>query len=196
MDKRSIERLNAPGFSIARRGYNQREVDNFLGDLSDWLTSDAAQEIGQLAVKHKLELVGKSTAQILLKTEEEAERLKLRTEEECAELQAEAEHAAREVRNAAEEYAKKTRDRTNEETRRTVEAAKALAKNTVEQAERRRAQVEGVIAELGSRRDEALRQLEALHEALGGAIAKQRDPRPAPNGGKQRAKAAKDPAPA
>jgi DivIVA domain-containing protein len=194
MDKRSIERLNAPGFSIARRGYNQREVDNFLGDLADWLTSDAAQELGQLAVKHKLELVGKSTAQILLKTEEEAERLKSRTEEECAELQAEAEHAAQDVRRAADEYAKKTRDRTNEETRRTVEAAKALAKSTVEQAERRRAQVEGVIAELASRREEALQQLEALHGALGGAIAKHRGAQPVPNGGK-RAKA-KDAAPA
>jgi DivIVA domain-containing protein len=190
MDNRSIERLNAPGFSIARRGYNQREVDNFLGELADWLTSDAAQEIGQLAVKHKLELVGKSTAQILLKTEEEAERLKLRTEEECAELQAEAELAAKDVRRAADEYAQKTRDRTNEETRRTVEAAKALAKSTVEQAERRRAQVEGVNAELVSRRDEALQQLDGLQGELAATIAKHKGARAAANG--KRAKASKD----
>ena len=174
MDKRHIEHLRAPSFSIARRGYDQREVDNLLGGLADWLESEAAEEIGQIATKHKLELVGKATAQILLKTEEEAEELRRRAEEECAELRAEAEVEVREARRAADEYAKKTHERADEEARRTVQAANARAKATVEDAERRRAQIEGAIAELASRRDEALEQLDSLQAGLSATVAKHR----------------------
>jgi molecular chaperone DnaK (HSP70) len=191
MDKRRIDRLRAPGFSIARRGYNQREVDNFVSELADWLESDAAKEIGQIAIKHKLELVGKSTAQILLKTEEEAERLKVRTEDECAELRAEAAVACREARRQTDEYSKKTRERTDQETRRTIEAATGKAKEMVEQADRRRAEVEAAIAELTSRRVETLRQLDSLQEQLASTVAKHRDDRQGAKGG-QRAKARAD----
>ena len=61
MDVDQIERLRRPGFTLARRGYDRREVDNLLGSLIDWLESDAPGEIGDLAVKRKLELVGRST---------------------------------------------------------------------------------------------------------------------------------------
>jgi DivIVA domain-containing protein len=192
MDKQGIERLYAPGFTIARRGYNIREVDNFLGDLADWLTSDAAQEIGQIAVKKKLELVGRSTAQILLKTEEEAERLRLRTEEECTELQAEAELAAEQTRRTADEYAKKARERSDEEARRTIEAANVKARGAVEQAERRRAEIEGAITELSSRRDETFRQLDGLHGDIASTLAAHRKARGGANG-RERVKPAGDP---
>jgi DivIVA domain-containing protein len=62
MDWKDIDRVRVPGFAEARRGYDKREVDGFLGRLADWLETDAASEIGQAAVTRKLELVGKSTA--------------------------------------------------------------------------------------------------------------------------------------
>jgi hypothetical protein len=70
--------------------------------LVDWLETDAAQDIGQVAVTRKLELVGKSTAHILLTTEQEAQELRHQTEDDCAELRAEAEADAQQVREAAD----------------------------------------------------------------------------------------------
>jgi hypothetical protein len=186
MDQRLIERLRAPSFEIARRGYSQREVDNFLAGMADWLESDAVDDLGGFAVKHKLELVGKSTAQILLKAEEEAERLRRATDEEIAQLKADAEVAAREVRGAADVYAKKTRERAEEEARRTAEAANAKAKRTIEEGERRRAGIEGVIADLAARRDETLEQVERLQGELAATLAKHR-------GGGDRAKTGQRP---
>jgi hypothetical protein len=65
---------------------------------SSW--TDAADDIGQVAVIRKLELVGKSTAHILLTTEQESQELKRQTAEDCAALRAEAEADAQEVREA------------------------------------------------------------------------------------------------
>ncbi len=69
MDRTVIERLRVEGFTVARRGYDQREVDKFLTALTEWLETDAAKDLGGMAVMRKLELAGKSTAQILLTTE-------------------------------------------------------------------------------------------------------------------------------
>ena len=171
MDWNDIERLRVQGFTVARRGYDRREVDRFLAALGDWIETDAAKDLGDQAVKRKLELVGKSTAQILLTTEKESEELRAQTEEECGELRSRAEAAAGEARSAADEYAKKVREKTDEDARRTGESASAKAKGIVERAERRRAQIEAVIAELDAPRDGALRELERLQGELASTIA-------------------------
>jgi cell division septum initiation protein DivIVA len=170
MDWNDIERLRVQGFTVARRGYDRREVDKFVAALGDWLETDAAKDLGDQAVKRKLELVGKSTAQILLTTEKEAEQLRAQSEEECADLRSRAEAASREARSAADEYAKRVRDKADQDARRTAEAASAKANGIVERAERRRAQVEAAIAELDARRDGTLRELERLHGELGSTI--------------------------
>jgi DivIVA domain-containing protein len=174
MDWEEIERLRAQGFTPARRGYDRREVDKFLDALVDWLETDAAKDLGGAAVKRKLELAGKSTAQILLTTENESEQMLRQTEEECAELRSEAEAAALEARRAAEEYAKKVREKAAQDARRTGEAASAKAKQIAEQGERRQAQIEALIGELNTRRDGALRELERLHGELASTIGKHR----------------------
>src|ERR687897_677763 len=98
MDWNDIERLRIHGFTVARRGYDRREVDKFLGALVDWLETDAPKDLGGMAVKRKFELAGKSTAQILLTTEKESEQMLRQAEEECADLRAQAEAASREAR--------------------------------------------------------------------------------------------------
>jgi DivIVA domain-containing protein len=104
-----VARLRSPGFTVARRGYDTHDVDKFLEQLVDWLETDAAQAIGQVAVTRKLELVGKSTAHILLTTEQESQELRRQTSEDCAQLRAEAEADARRARDAADAHAQQAR---------------------------------------------------------------------------------------
>jgi DivIVA domain-containing protein len=170
MDVEDIGRLRVQGFTVARRGYDRREVDRFLDSLIEWIETDAPKDLGDLAVKRKLELVGKSTAHILLTTEKESEELRSQAEHACDEMRADADAASLAVRRDADEYATKTRDKADQNARRTTESAEAKAKALVEDANRRRAQVEGVIAELDTRRDAALDELERLRAELAATI--------------------------
>lgn len=172
MDWNEIERLRIDGFTVARRGYDRREVDKFLGALLDWLETDAPTDLGGMAVKRKFELAGKSTAQILLTTEKESEQMLRQTEEECADLRGQAEAASREARRAADEHAAKVREKADEDARRTGEAASAKAKRIVDEGERRRAQIEAAIVELEASRNGALQELQRLQGELASTIEK------------------------
>jgi DivIVA domain-containing protein len=174
MDWNDIDRLRDPGFAVARRGYDQREVDKFLGSLVDWLETDAPKQIGELAVKRKLEHVGKSTSRILLTTEEETATMRRLTQEECADLRSQAEAAARTTRHAADEHAQKVRARAEEDALRANEAAQAKAKQIVEQGERRRAEIEAVVSELEAHRDATIHELERLRSELDSIIGTRR----------------------
>ena len=158
MDWKDLDRLRTPGFAIARRGYDRHEVDRFLAALVDWLETDAAREIGHLAVTRKLELVGKSTTHILLAAEQEAEEMLRQVEADIAELHAEAQAAARDIRRAADEYAEHVREGAEREARDAREDATAAASQTIEEGLRRRAQIDDEVKELEARRDAALEQ--------------------------------------
>jgi cell division septum initiation protein DivIVA len=172
MDWNEIERLRIDGFAVARRGYDRREVDKFLGALLDWLETDAPKDLGGMAVKRKFELAGKSTAQILLTTENESEQMLRQTEEECADLRGQAEAASREARRAADEHAAKVREKADEDARRTGDAASAKAKRLVDEGERRRAQIDAAIVELEASRNDALQELQRLQGELASTIEK------------------------
>jgi hypothetical protein len=172
MDWKGIDRLRDPGFTIARRGYDRREVDRLLGSLVDWLETDAAKDLGELAVKRKLEFVGKSTARILLTTEEESEQMRHLTHEECVELRSQAEAASLKTRQAADDHAEEVRAKADEDARQAGEAARAKATQIVDEGERRRAQIEAVVSELEVRRDGTLQELERLRVELSSTIGK------------------------
>jgi DivIVA domain-containing protein len=193
MDWKDHDRIRGPGFAEARRGYDKREVDTFLNRLADWLETDAANEIGNVAVTRKLEAVGKSTAHILLTTQQEAEELRQTADEECAKLLADAEATARRTRDAAEAYARETRAKADADARSTAEAADIEARETVDEGERRRAQIEAVIADLEIRRDDVLSDLDHLCEELAATIASHGAPDAAkpPNGKPEEDKPAK-----
>jgi DivIVA domain-containing protein len=176
MDWKDIDRIRVPGFAEARRGYDKREVDTFLGRLADWLETDAADEIGPVAVKRRLEAVGRSTAQILLTTQREAEELRQSADEECAKMLADAEATARRTREAAKDYARETHAKADADARSTTEAATIEARETVDEGERRRAQIEAVIASLEIRRDDVLADLDRVCEELAAVIADHRAP--------------------
>jgi DivIVA domain-containing protein len=166
MDWTHLEQLRVSGFTMVRRGYDKREVDRFLDTLAEWLETDAAAELGDEAVQRKLELVGKSTAHILLTTEKESQELRRTTERECADVRAKADAAAKDTRARADEYAATTRERTQEEARRTKEAATEQARKTVAEGDRRRAAAEAVVAELEAKREAVVAELEALRGEL------------------------------
>jgi DivIVA domain-containing protein len=159
VDWHDIARLRSPDFTIARRGYDKHEVDKFLEQLVDWLETDAAQDIGEVAVTRKLELVGKSTAHILLTTEQEAQKLKRQTEEDCAELRAQAEADAQKLRAAADDDARRAR-----------EEATAEATETIEEGLRRRGQIDHQIHELEDHRAALLDELGRLRVELSATI--------------------------
>jgi hypothetical protein len=170
MDRNDIERLRDPGFTIARRGYDRREVDKLLGSMVDWLETDGAKDLGDIAVTRKLELVGKSTARILLTADQESAKLRQATEEECETLLADAEAAAADVRRSADEYAAQTRAKADEDAHATEAAARERATEIVEEGERRRAEIETVVSTLESHRDHAVQELERLRTELASTI--------------------------
>jgi len=217
MDWKEIERLRVPGFTIVRRGYDQREVDKLLGSLVDWLETDAAVQLGELTVQRKLDYVGKSTSRILQSAEKEALELRHRTDEECAALRNDAEVASIETRRAADdysgkthrtadeysektrrgadEYSEKTRTKADRDAQQTRDAAAAKAKQNIEEGERRRAAIEAVISELEARRDNTIRQMDRLQAELGATIAAHR-PGTRPTTGQRAENGAKGQSPA
>jgi DivIVA domain-containing protein len=159
VDWHDIARLRSPDFTVARRGYDKHEVDKFLEQLVDWLETDAAQDIGEVAVTRKLELVGKSTAHILLTTEQEAQELKSQSEEDCAELRAQAEADAQRLRANADDDARRAR-----------EEATAEATETIEEGRRRRGHIDDQIHELEDHRAAVLEDLGCLRAELSATI--------------------------
>jgi DivIVA domain-containing protein len=166
VDQRHIDRIRNPQFPVARRGYDQRDVDNFMLELAEWLESRAAEEVGSFAVKRKLEMVGRSTANILMTAEKEAEELHETAEGEAAELIDRADTAARKTRQGAEAYANQLRENVKREADERLAAATSKARATVEEGERRRASLESEISQLESLRDRVLADLERLGKEL------------------------------
>ncbi len=183
MDWTHFEQLRVSGFTMTRRGYDKREVDRFLDSLAEWLETDAANELGDEAVQRKLELVGKSTAHILLTTEKESQELKRTVQAECTDMREKADAASKEtrrqaddystdVRAKADDYSSNLRAKTDEEARRTKEAAIEQARKTVEEGDRRRAAAEAVVAELKAQRDDTVAEMERLRSELLSTISK------------------------
>ena len=170
MDRNDIARLRSPGFTLSRRGYDKHEVDKFLEQLVDWLETDAANDIGDLAVRRKIELLGKSTAHILQTAEQEAEELKRVTETECADLRAQSEADAKEVREDADTYATEVRARAEGEARQTRDEATADASETIEEGLRRRAQIDEEIHGLEAHRETVLQELTRMRSELAQTI--------------------------
>jgi DivIVA domain-containing protein len=141
MDWAEFERGRVSGFQTVRRGgYDRNEVDRFLQAVSDWLETEAAQELGDEIVQRKLEQVGQATARILLIAEQETEELRRRAQEECDELRATAQIAANEstarIIETAEQESEELRRRTEEECAHVRAEADATANDTCSRAEK------------------------------------------------------------
>jgi DivIVA domain-containing protein len=192
VDQTSLDRIRNATFPSARRGYEKREVEKFLARLADWLETGGGDESRSDTVKRELERVGQRTGAILSQAEESAEQIRAEAEEEArasvAEASATAEKTRSEVnsyagetRSAADAYAGETRKKADQEAgetraeaeqeaRETITAAQEKARRIVEEGTRRRQDIEAVIADLVSRRDDVLGDTETLTEKLTRAV--------------------------
>lgn len=146
MDRQEIESIRNANFREVRRGWDRREVEQYLDGLADWLESGAADESGTYAVQKKLERVGQTVGRVLATAEQEAEGM----------------------RTDAREQAKRLREDARAEAVKSTELARAKAKRAVDETERRRKAVETVIADLAARRDELVAEIERLTRELQG----------------------------
>jgi DivIVA domain-containing protein len=109
MDHDSIDRIRGATFPLARRGYDKREVERFLGKLADWLEHGGDDESRSELVKRELDRVVQKTGGILTAAEEAAEELRADAARDAEELGSRVRAEADAVRAAAEKYDTETR---------------------------------------------------------------------------------------
>lgn len=170
MADQSIEQIRTATFPLARRGYERREVDEFLSELADWLESGGGDEARQELVKRELERVGERTSAILAAAEDSAERTRVEAEEDARFERREADEYSQRTRGGADEYAEATVNSADAEAKRLITEAEEKSARIVADGESRREDIEMVIADLVSRRDGVLAEIESLRNALKGAI--------------------------
>jgi cell division septum initiation protein DivIVA len=149
MDQQQIERIRNPRFSVVRRGYDQREVDNSMLALAEWLENGGLEEAGSYAVTRRLERAGETTARVLATAESEADQIVKDAEAEARRTVADAQEAARKK----------------------LEQTRAQAKDMVEEAERKRAEIKDTISQLSDVQRRVIEEIGRLREALGAAVA-------------------------
>ena len=183
-----IERIRTATFTLTRRGYDKREVEQFLNRIADWLETGGGDQARADVVRRELERVGQRTAGILATAEDSAEGIRADAEEEAAETTDRARSAAAATRRQADEYSEETRaaadsyavqvrgdaERYGAETREAAErdarnmvaAAEAKSARIVEDGAARRRDIELVIADLVGRRDEVIADANRLAAEL------------------------------
>jgi DivIVA domain-containing protein len=154
----SIERIRSATFTVARRGYDTREVDSYLSKLADWLEGGGADQVHSDTIRHELERIGQKTAKVLTAAQEAADSLR-----------DEAEREARQISEAARARAERVRSEADAKAAQTIKEAEAKAIKMVEEGSKRRREIEKVIADLQTRRDAVVSGLEKLSSQLAGA---------------------------
>ncbi len=190
MDQEHVDRIRSASFSLARKGYDKREVDGFLDELADWMETGGDGE-GPSAdlVRRELERIGEQTTAILTEAHDAAETMRSGADRQVRQQLADANIKAETLRSSAEEYAEEVREEADSYARRTRAEADAIAEQArsevdgaqaearekaeraarqiVEDANRRRTEVEKVISDLEQRREAIVGELRRLASAAG-----------------------------
>ena len=136
MDQSSgIERIRTATFTIGRRGYEKREVEQFLSQIADWLETGGGDQARSDIVKRELERVGQRTAGILATAEDSAEQIRADAQDAAAETTDRAKSAAAATRRSADEYSDKTRGEADAYAVKVREDADAYAAKTRQAAD-------------------------------------------------------------
>jgi len=170
-------RLRSARFGVARRGYDKRQVDEFLARIARRLETEASS-FDPDALKRQLQQVGESTTGILTAAEEAARKLRSDAVREADELKRSATEVADRLRREASEFAQSTRERATEEARRVrMEAmqkaeqataeAESRADDLLEQSLERRRMLEARIGRLLEERAGIVGRLRDLSKQLG-----------------------------
>ena len=130
------DRLRAASFGVARRGYDRRQVDEFLARIARRIEAETGS-FDPDALKRQLQQVGESTTGILTAAEETARKLRSDAAREADELKRSATETAERLRREASEFAETTREKATEEARRLRMEAMQKAEQATADAERR-----------------------------------------------------------
>jgi len=171
-----IERIRSASFATARRGYDRRQVDEFLSRLARRLESESSG-FDPDSVKRRLQEVGESTTGILTAAEETARKLQANASTEAERLRRTAGETAEHMRSEAREFAESTRERATEEGRRlrveatrkaeeVVSAAEARAEELLERSLERRRVLDATINRLLDRRAEIADRVREMADEL------------------------------
>jgi DivIVA domain-containing protein len=161
-----IERIRTATFTLTRRGYDKREVEQFLNKIADWLETGGGDQARADIVRRELERVGQRTAGILATAEDSAEQIRADARDDAEETTAQARAAAAKAKQAADEYAAKVRGQADEYAQTSNEAAQAKARRIVEEGVARRRDLETVISDLVARRDQVIGEANRLSSEL------------------------------
>jgi DivIVA domain-containing protein len=185
VDQTSLDRIRNATFPSSKRGYDKQEVEKFLSRLADWLETGGGDESRSETVKRELERVGERTGAILSQAEDSAQEIisEARTDSDRArsdadayaeERSAEADAYSDSTRKSADADAAKIREGAAADAGAAIADAEAQAQRIVEEGTRRREDVESVIADLVSRRDEVIVDIESLKGKLSAAATEHR----------------------
>jgi DivIVA domain-containing protein len=196
MEQDYIDRIRRASFTLTRRGYDRREVDEFLQKMADWLEAGGDDETQSEALQAELARIGEQTAQVLRAAGEAAAAIKADAVEEARELIDDAriranaarieadrhlENSGRELedyeqrtRGQADAYAGERRAEADAEAEEVLKRAKAEADKLAGEGRKRREDLEAVISDLSARRDALLDELEKLAGSLAGTMSAHR----------------------
>jgi DivIVA domain-containing protein len=149
VEQQQIERIRNPGFAVARRGYDQREVDHFMLALAEWLETGGLEEAGSYAVTRRLERAGETTARVLAAAQTEADQIVKEAEAEARRTVGDADEAARQK----------------------LEQTRAQARDIVEESERKRQAIKDTINQLSEIQRRVVAEIGSLRDTLGAAVA-------------------------
>jgi DivIVA domain-containing protein len=139
----AVERIRSATFSLARRGYDRREVDNYLSKLADWLEGGGADQVHSDTIANELERVGRKVARILRSAEDSANTLRTEAEREARDMTEDARIQVESAKVAAEEYARKAREEAQVFAARTREEADSDSTRIREAADEHAEKVRG-----------------------------------------------------
>ncbi len=187
MDRESLERIRTTTFTVARRGYDKREVDRFLTRLADWLESGGGDEERSQVVRDELTRIAEQTAKILTDAHEVAETLRSEGEMDATNVRSEADAYAERVRIEADEYSKeqraeadayvaRARTEAQEETAEMRDTAERDSLQLAEEVARRRRGLDDEIQELEERREAVIEEMQRLSSQLAGTASEHLPP--------------------
>jgi DivIVA domain-containing protein len=186
----TIDKIRNATFTLTRRGYDRREVDNYLSKLADWLEGGGADQVHSDTIKHDLQRIGRKTSQILTEAQDAAESLRNDAHNDARQIvedarirvestrsdadkyakqaREEAKAYAKKIRDEADGYAKRVRSEADDGASKKLSSAEAKAIRMVEEGTKRRREIEKVIADLQTRREAVVKGLEKLSSQLAG----------------------------
>ena len=122
-------------FTHARRGYDRREVDNYLAKLAERLEGRGPNKVHTATIKQELERIGQKTGKILTAAEEAGQSLRADAEQSARKIKEDANGRVASIKTSADKHAKRVREEAQAFATKTRAEAEAHSKQLRSEAE-------------------------------------------------------------